>query len=273
MIVSARASATRTVDLRNGLTITLDEYGTASDGTAVLLLHGGAGPRSAAGFAQTLAEHAAVIVPTHPGFEATPRPASTDSITDIALAYLDLIEQLQLAHVIVVGSSIGGWIASEMALLDNRGRVSGLVLLGSVGLQPPPGLEIVDAARISPQEFFQRAYQNPYLRPDATALTEDRWEAIAANQRTVAVYADDPYMHDPKLRGRLHRVRVPVLVIWGAQDGIAPLEYGRAFADAFPRSRFESIANAGHYTHVEQPGAVLAALGDFLAAEAGPAAH
>ena len=273
MIVSAPASATRTVDLRNGLTITVDEYGTGGEGTAVLLLHGGAGPRSAAGFAEALAEHASVIVPTHPGFEGTPRPASTNSITDLALAYLDLIEQLKLAQVLVIGSSIGGWIASEMALLDNRSRISGLVLLGSVGLQPTPPVEIVDAARISPREFFQRAYQNPYLRPDAATLTEERWAAIAANQRAVAVYADAPYMHDPKLRGRLHRVRVPVLVVWGAQDGIAPLEYGRAFADAFPRARFESIANAGHYPHVEQPNAVLAVLADFVAAEAGPGAH
>jgi pimeloyl-ACP methyl ester carboxylesterase len=270
MTVSAHASRTRTVYLRGGLTITVNEYGTASDGTAVLVLHGGAGPRSVAAFAAALSEHAYVIVPTHPGFEGTPRPESTDSVADLAVAYLDLIEELGLNAVLVIGSSIGGWIATEMGLQDNHGRISGLILLSSVGIKPEPPLEIVDTGTISPAEFFRIAYNNPYLRPDPAALSNEQWDTIAANQRTVAVYAGAPYMHDPKLCHRLHRVTVPVLVVWGKQDGIVPLEYGRAFANAFPRAHFEAINNAGHFPHMDQPGAVFEAIGDFVATEIKP---
>ena len=85
---------TRTIELSTGLTIRVDEYGAASDGTGAVVLHGGAGPRSVAGFAAALSEHAYVIVPTHPGFDGTSRPDSTDTIEDLAVAYLDLIDAL-----------------------------------------------------------------------------------------------------------------------------------------------------------------------------------
>ena len=60
-------------------------------------------------------------------------------------------------------------------------------------------------------------------------------------------------MHDPKLRGRLYRIRVPSLVLWGAHDAIVPASYGRAYSDALPRGTFESIAGAGHFPHIEKP--------------------
>ena len=106
--------STRTIDLHNDLTVSVAEYGENSDGTAVLVLHGGAGPRSVAGFAEAMSEHAYTIVPTHPGFDGTPRPDATDSIADLATAYLDLLDELDLRHVVVVGSSFGGWVAAEM---------------------------------------------------------------------------------------------------------------------------------------------------------------
>ena len=267
MTVSTPTSTTRIITLRNGLNITINEYGTPGDGTGALVLHGGAGPRSVAAFAATLSQHAYVVVPTHPGFDGTPRPDSTDTVADLATAYLDVIEALGLHSVMVIGSSIGGWIATEMGLLDNRGRLSALVLLGSVGIKPDHPLEIVDTEAISPAEFFRLAFHNPDLRPDPGALSDEQWEVIAANQRTVAVYAGKPYMHDPKLRGRLHRVTLPVLVIWGEQDGIVPPAYGHALARSFPRVVFRSIPQAGHFPHLEQPGQVLGALGDFVDTE------
>ena len=87
---------------------------------------------------------------------------------------------------------------------------------------------------------------------------------MAANQRTLAVYAGDPYMHDPKLSGRLHRIAVPVLVLWGEHDGVTPLEYGRNFARHIPGARFVPVAGAAHFPFVENPEAVFAALGEFL---------
>jgi pimeloyl-ACP methyl ester carboxylesterase len=268
MTVPTPTSTIRTINLRDGLSITVDEYGTASDGTGALVLHGGAGPRSVAGFAAALSQHAYVIVPTHPGFDGTPRPDSTDSVADLAVAYLDVIEELGLRAVMVIGSSIGGWIATEMGLRDNHGRISSLVLIDSVGIKPEPPLEIADPAKLGPVKTGELAFYKPELRPNPAALSEEQKAAMAANQRTQAVYASGNY--DPKLGGRLHRVTVPVLVLAGEQDGIVPLEYERALADAFPNATFRSIPQAGHFPHIEQPASVFEAIGDFVDTEVKP---
>jgi pimeloyl-ACP methyl ester carboxylesterase len=276
MTVSTPASTTRTVSLRDGLAVTVQEYGgptapastVAPASTGVLLLHGGAGPRSVAGLAAGLAQHALVVVPTHPGFDGTPRPDWADSVADLAVAYLDLIDELGLDRVLVIGSSIGGWIAAEMGLFDNHGRISALVLIDAVGIRPEPPLEIADPAVIGPVRTGELAFYNPAFRLDPAALSDEQKATAAVNQRTQAVYSGDGY--DPKLRGRLHRVTAPVLVLTGEQDGIVPPAYARALAGAFPRATFRAIAEAGHFPHMEQPGAVLAALGDFVDAEVKP---
>jgi pimeloyl-ACP methyl ester carboxylesterase len=87
---------------------------------------------------------------------------------------------------------------------------------------------------------------------------------MVANQQTLAVYAGEDFMFAPKLRRRLHRVTVPVLVAWGEEDGVVSADYGRAYAAAFPNGHFTAIAEAGHFPQIEQPGAVLGAIGDFV---------
>jgi pimeloyl-ACP methyl ester carboxylesterase len=262
------AGTIRTIDLHDGLSVTVEKHG-VRDSSAVLMLHGGAGPRSMTAFSAAMSGHAYVITPTHPGFDGTPRPDRADSIADLAVAYLDLIERMGLRRVLVVGSSFGGWIAAEMALRDNHGRISGLVLLAAVGITPEPPLEIADPAQLGPVRTGELAFHDPRLRLNPATMSDQQKAAIAANQRTAAAYAAGRY--DPKLRGRLHRVTVPVLVLAGEQDGIVPLAYERALADAFPRAAFQAIAQAGHFPHIEQPGAVLAAIDEFVDTELKPA--
>jgi pimeloyl-ACP methyl ester carboxylesterase len=251
MTISLPTGTTRTVELADDLTITLTTYGDA--GRTVLMLHGGGGPATVAGFAAALADEATVLTPTHPGFDGEPRPDRLDSVADLATVYLDPLDTLDLRDVLVIGSSVGGWIAAEMAVRDNHRRIAGLVLVDGVGILARDPAEIADVAKVGPAEFFRRAWHNPALRPDPAAQTEQQRAAFAANQRTLMVYAGDPYCHDPKLRGRLHRVTVPVLLAWGEQDGVAPVDYGRAYAESFPNARFELIAEAGHLPHIEQP--------------------
>lgn len=266
MTVSTPICTPRTIDLGDGLTLMIDQYGApaASKGSAVLLLHGGGGPGTVAGLAAALAEHANVIAPVHPGFDATPRPDWFDSIDDLALAYLDLLDVLDLGPVLVAGSSIGGWIAAEMALRDTRGRISGLVLINAVGIRADGPDQVVDTRTLSPAELGALAFHNPALRPDPSILSPQQLAGMAANQRTLAMYAGETFTHDPKLRRRLHRVSVPALVVWGEQDGVAPVGYGRAYAEAFPLNRFVPIAEAGHFPHIEQPATTMAAVGTFV---------
>jgi len=232
-----------------------------SEGRPVLLLYGGGGPPSMGPLPSALAEDFEVIAPVHPGFAGTPRPEWYTGIDDIALSYLQLLEQRDLRDVLVVGSSIGGWIASEMAVREH-GRISGTVLLNAVGINVD-GIELADFFSLTPQELIRHAFHDPAAAPDPTQLPPQARAVQAANAATLAVYAREPYMHDPKLRRRLALVPTPVAAIWGESDQIAPTPYGRAYAASFPNGRFEQIGKAGHLPHLEQPDQVLAAIHRF----------
>ena len=123
---------TRTASLSSGLDITVTESGT---GRPVLILHGGGGPFTVAGIASHLAERMHTIVPTHPGWNGTDRPEWFSGIDDLALAYLHFLEDNELENVLVVGSSMGGWVGSEMAVRDGAGRITGLILIDGVGIK------------------------------------------------------------------------------------------------------------------------------------------
>jgi pimeloyl-ACP methyl ester carboxylesterase len=270
--MNATVSTVRTIGLGNGLQVTIDERGgeLSPAKAAVLLLHGGAGPRSVSGLAAALSEHAHVVTPTHPGFDGTPRVPWLDSAADLADAYLDLLEKLELESVMVIGNSIGGWIAAEMALRDLHGRIASLVLLNANGIRPDSASQITDIRTVPPAEVGRLAFHNPALAPDPAAMTPEQRAGMAANQQALATYAGEEFMFAPMLRRRLHRVTVPVLVAWGEDDRVVSAEYGRAYAAAFPNARFQPIAEAGHLPQLEQPGAVLAAIADFAGDMASP---
>lgn len=242
------------------LEVTVDQQG---GGQPVLLLHGGGGPPSMGSLPSALSEKFEVIAPVHPGFAGTPRPDWYTGIDDIALTYVQLLEQRDLRDVLVVGSSIGGWIASEMAVREHE-RISGTVLLNAVGINVG-GIALADFFSLTPQELIAHSFHDPAHAPDPAALPEPVRDIQAANAATLAVYAREPYMHDPKLRRRLGVVPTRVAAIWGESDQIAPEPYGRAYAASFPNGRFELIREAGHLPHLEQPQQVLDAIRRFAA--------
>jgi pimeloyl-ACP methyl ester carboxylesterase len=257
------ATGTRTLSLGDGLDVTIDERGEAAR-TGVLVLHSGAGPRLTAGLAAALSEHAYVVSPVHPGFDGTPRVPWLDSVGDLADAYLDLIDELGLSEVMVIGNSVGGWVAAEMALRDIHGRIGSMVLLNANGIRPDSADQITDIRTLPPTAIGQLSFHNPALRPDPATMTEEQRAGMLANQQALAAYAGPSFMFAPKLRRRLHRVTVPVLVAWGQQDGIVSAEYGRSYARAFANGHYQPIAEAGHFPQIEQPAAVLSAIGDFV---------
>jgi pimeloyl-ACP methyl ester carboxylesterase len=208
-----------------------------------------------------LSESFEVIAPVHPGVARTPRPDWYTGIDDIALSYLQLLEHRDLRDVLVVGSSVGGWIASEIAVREHE-RVSGTVLLDAVGINVE-GIELADFFSLTPQQLITYAFHDPATAPDPTQLPQAARDIQAANAATLAVYAREPYMHDPKLRRRLALVPTPVAAIWGESDQVAPEAYGRAYAASFPDGRFELIPQAGHLPHLEQPQQVLDAIHRF----------
>lgn len=252
--------------LADTLPLTVDDRGRGTPSRlSYLLLHGGAGPRSMAGLSALLAQTGRAVLPTHPGFDGRPRPAWCDRVGDLALAYLALVERLDLDGVIVVGNSLGGWIGAEMALRASP-RVAALVLLNAVGVAPTRETgPIVDPTAVAPAERPALAFHDPARGAAAFAGADPA--VAAANQAALRAYTastGDAFMHDPTLRGRLSQLTLPTLVLWGASDGVVTPAYGRHFADGIPGAHFTLIPDAGHFPQIEQPEAVVAAMAGFL---------
>jgi pimeloyl-ACP methyl ester carboxylesterase len=96
------------------------------------------------------------------------------------------------------------------------------------------------------------------------ALSDEALEVVARNREASALYLWEPYAHNPKLTRRLHRIDVPVLLLWGESDGIVTPDYGRAYAERIPGARFELIAGAGHVPQLERPDAFVECVVRFL---------
>ena len=222
------------------------------------------------GFAELLATHgpAQVITPTHPGFGGTPRPDGLTSMAGLAALYRELLGRLGLQDVTVIGNSIGGWIAAELALLGSP-RVSGLVLVDAVGIEVE-GHPVTDIFPLGLDELARLSYHDPAaFRIDPAAMTEAQRAGMAANRAALQVYGG-ARMGDPSLRGRLAAIACPTVVIWGDADRIADPGYGRSYAAAIPGARFELLAETGHLPQLETPEQLVRAVWDFAEA---PAAH
>lgn len=245
--------------------VTVDDSG---EGRTFLLLHGGGGPQTVTGFAELLATKgpARVLTPTHPGFGGTPRPDGLTSMAGLAALYCELLDRLGLDDVTVIGNSIGGWIAAELALLGSP-RVRGVVLVDGVGIEVE-GHPVTDISPLSMDELARLSYFNPAaFRIDPDAMTEAQRAGMAANRAALQVYGG-ARMGDPALRGRLAAVACPALVVWGEADRIGDPDYGRAYAAAIPGARFELLPGAGHLPQLETPEQLLRAVWDFAEAPA-----
>jgi pimeloyl-ACP methyl ester carboxylesterase len=179
----------------------------------------------------------------------------------LALTYTHLLDELDLTGVTVIGNSVGGWIAAEMAV-HATSRISGVVLADAGGLEVDghPG---ADFFSLTPDQVTEKAFYEPEkFRVDVSALPEQAKAAMAGNRAALQAYTTQG-MTDPALLGQLSSVRVPVLVVWGAADRIYPPEQGEAFAKAIPGARLVILDKAGHLPQLETPSALLEAVLDF----------
>jgi len=258
----ASTGKTETLDL-NGVDIRLVRKG---DGPPLLLLHGGGGPMDGFPFADALAERFEVIAPVHPGFEGTPIPRHYDGMPDLVFTYLDLLDALDLRGAVVVGTSMGGWLAVELAVLPH-GRFAKLVLVDAVGVKHggPTDRDIADVFGLPPDSLARIMWHDPAKAPDPAKLDDKALEIVAGNRVALALYGWEPYLHNPKLKHRLHRIKVPTLLVWGESDGVVTPEYGRKYAALIPGAKFVSIPEAGHSPPAEQPEAFVGAVLDFAA--------
>ena len=255
------APQTQTIQLRPDLELTLTESGT---GRPVLILHGGGGPFTVASIANHLVSSMGRITPTHPGWNGTSRPEWFSGIDDLALAYLHYLEDHGLRDVLVIGSSLGGWIGAEMSVRDSAGLITGLILIDAVGVEVP-GEPITDFFALDARGVAEHSWHDSNrFYVDPTTIPAEQAAQRQANMATMRVIAGEPYMHDPKLLRRLEHVRVPALVIWGESDRIVTPGYGRAYAAALGNAQFEIVTEAGHLPQIEQPEATFRLIDDWV---------
>jgi pimeloyl-ACP methyl ester carboxylesterase len=243
--------------------MTVSESG---DGRNILVLHGGGGPGPMAGLTAHLVKNAHVIVPTHPGWNGTPRPELINTIASLADVYVKFLDERNLQDVLLVGSSLGGWLGAEIVLRDRARRVSGLVIINGVGVDVP-GHPITNITGFTPQQLAKVAFHDPAkFGAGAPPPTPEGLAMMRANAAATVLFSSTTYGYDPTLLVRLKGVSVPTLVLWGESDSVVTKEYGRAYAAAIPGAQFEVVTEAGHLPWIEQSAATFRLLDEFVTA-------
>lgn len=224
-------------------------------GAPLLFLHGGMGFAAAHPYVPKLTASRRLIAPSHPGFGKSALPDWIDNVDDIAHLYLELMDKLGLRQVDIVGCSIGGWIAAEIVSKAPE-RVSKLVMVGAVGVKlgPVDKLDVPDIFVLPPDAVNKLMFHDvSKFKMDPAAMSDEQLTTMVRNRETLALLAWEPYMHNPKLKHRLHRATMPALFVRGASDGVVSAEYMAGYAKLLPNAKTATIAEAGHAPQVEQP--------------------
>jgi pimeloyl-ACP methyl ester carboxylesterase len=247
----------------------------AGAGDPLVYLHSAGGePTNPA--LEDLADSFAVTVPVFPGFGESEGIDQIDGMEDAVFHLLDMWELLDLDAPLVVGLSLGGWMAMELAT-RYPDRVGKMVLVNPVGIYID-GAPMAEMFGRTPAELAEMLFADQ-SHPIAQAMhamaefTGDvgrqveipiemvlpMWKAISAT----AKLGWDPYLHNPKLRSRLRRITAPTLVVAGAQDGLVPPIYAETFAAEIPDARLEVIDDAAHWLPFEKPAELAALVREF----------
>jgi pimeloyl-ACP methyl ester carboxylesterase len=247
-----------------GATIRLLRGGPAGTGAPPLVfLHGAGGHTGWMAFLEELSQRFAVFAPEHPGFGQSDDPPWLDRIDDLAFFYLDFLKALGLERVHLIGTSLGGWIAAELAVRSTA-RLASLTLVGAVGITAE-GEPIPDIFRMPVEENLGRFYADQERAARRVGdMAKVDMNLVAKNRATVMRLAYRPRFHNPDLAKWLHRIDVPTLLLWGDKDGLVPPAFGEAYRALIPDARLVVLADAGHAPFDEQKDAFLAAFFDFI---------
>ena len=232
----------------------------AGEGPTLFFLHGSGG-FTWSPLLQRLSADWHVIATEHPGFGRSPIPDWMLSVGDVAFFYLDVLAALDLRDVHLMGHSLGGWIAAEIAI-RNTERLRALTLVA------PAGVAVADAPfgdifLWSPEERTRRLFHDQKLAEARLARGAEDIDVALQNQAAVARLAWNPRLHNPQLVRWLHRIKIPTLLIWGEEDQIIPFACHRPFLEKIPHAELFALPASGHALHAERPaeiGARLAAL-------------
>lgn len=234
----------------------------SGSGPAMVYLHGADGAALIAPFMTRLAERYDLLIPEHPGYGQSDETPWLENIHDLAYFYLDLLDHLELGSVHLVGSSIGGWLAMEIAVRSPQ-RIRSMTLAGPAGIrvaEAQPG----DIFLWSHEQLVRNLFHSPAFVDKVLSmpLTEADQDIRLKNRHTTALLAWEPRLHDPHLAKWLHRANMPVRIVWGAQDKVIPVACGERLAQLMPHAELQVVDRCGHLPQIEHPEVFCAAVAE-----------
>jgi pimeloyl-ACP methyl ester carboxylesterase len=234
------------------------------EGPPLLFLHAAGGAGAWHPFHGLLARHFEVLAPDHPGFGGSDDLPEVEAMDDLVYHYLEVLDRLGLERVNVVGGSLGGWIAAELAVHSPE-RIDKLALLGAVGLRIP-GHMATDLFLMTPDQVVATLFKHPEAAAGMFPAEPDVDFILAAyrDQAGLARYGWAPYLNNPKLERRLHRITAPTLVLWADDDRVIPIEHGRLYAERIPDATLQIVEDCGHAMYFERTEAFADAVSEFL---------
>ncbi|MGE0542398.1 MAG: alpha/beta fold hydrolase [Dehalococcoidia bacterium] len=223
------------------------------DGPPLVVLHQDVGHPGNLPLYDDLARRFTVYIPDLPGFGNSDRLDFARHPRDLAIVLRALLNSLRLDAITLLGLGFGGWLAAEMATMDEQ-HLKHLVLVGAAGIRPKSGF-ILDQMMLSHVEYVQAGFHNleHFERVYGTEPSDAQKKAWDFNREMIARVAWRPYMFSLQLPPLLGNVSVPATVVWGRHDRIVPVECGAAFARALPNAALEIVDDAGHFVEIEQP--------------------
>ena len=221
-------------------------YRRAGKGQSLVFLHGAGGAPQILPFMERLAERFDVLVPDHPGYGQSDEPEWLENIHDVAYFYLDFLAQLKLERAVIVGTSMGGWMAMEMAV-RNTSRIASLVLVSPAGIKAE-GVEPADIFLLSPEDMTRKLFYDQKIAEErlAVPVTPEMVDLQLKNRHTTARLAWEPRLHDPMLPKWLHRIDVPVAIVWGKEDQILPVAMAHELKRLLPKAELTIYERCGH---------------------------
>ena len=237
-------------------------------GEPALFLHGASGVAGWIPAFQSLAETYDLMVPDHPTYGRSDEPEWLDNMDDLAMFYLDLLDEMDLDGVHLIGNSLGGWLAMEIAVRSCI-RIKSLTLIGSAGIRIK-GKPITDIFMMDPDDLVREIFVDQTFADNILnmKLTEEQTDIQIRNRVATARLGWQPRLFNPNLRKWLHRITVPTHVIWGDSDKIVDPVYAAEFGKVIAGAQVTMIEQAGHLPHIEKPQPFVDAVTGFIQTKA-----
>jgi pimeloyl-ACP methyl ester carboxylesterase len=237
-------------------------------GKPLLVFHGELGDPGRLKWHSALAEKRTLWIPLHPGFGKSPVADWVGNIRDLGTFYSRFIREQKLTPVDVIGFSLGGWIAAEMAV-SNAQHFDKMILVGAMGVRPPSG-EIMDMFTVTARTYLNHSVLDPQRSHEFAKLfggeqTPEQFEAWEDARAETARIAWAPYMFNQSMPHLLENIAgLPTLIIWGKQDAVTPLIVGELYKQKIAGSKLVAFDQCGHLPEVEKSDEFIKEVLSFL---------